>query len=49
MALRGGDAVPLAGKSARLSVMGQADGYLLVPDEVELLAAGSAVDVLLYG
>ena len=49
VALRGGDAVPLAGKSARLSVMGQADGYLLVPDEVELLAAGSTVDVLLYG
>jgi molybdopterin molybdotransferase len=48
VAISGGDAVPLAGKSARLSVMGQADGYLLVADDVELLTVGSTVDVLLY-
>ena len=48
VSVRAGEAVPLFGKVARLSLMGGADGYLLVGDDQERIAAGSRVEVLLY-
>jgi molybdopterin molybdotransferase len=46
--LTDGVATPLFGKSALLSVLTAADGYVVVPDEATGLAAGSEVDVTLY-
>jgi molybdopterin molybdotransferase len=48
VALRGGEAVPLFGKAALLSVMTRAEGYLVVPDDVQGFAEGTAVDVVPY-
>jgi molybdopterin molybdotransferase len=48
---REGDAVlvkPLFGKSAMISVLGRADGYVIVPAHVEGLDAGSGVEVQLF-
>jgi molybdopterin molybdotransferase len=48
VALRDGVAVPLFGASALLTVLTQADGYVVVPDEATGLRAGTEVDVTLY-
>jgi molybdopterin molybdotransferase len=48
VALRDGEAVPLFGKAALLSVMTRADGYLVVPEHVQGFAEGAAVDVVPY-
>jgi molybdopterin molybdotransferase len=48
VALRDGEAVPLFGKAALLSVMTRADGYLVVPEDVQGFAEGAAVDVVPY-
>jgi molybdopterin molybdotransferase len=47
--LSGGDAEPLFGPSALLSVLTAADGYVIVPDDANGLPAGEAVEVFLYG
>jgi molybdopterin molybdotransferase len=44
-----GVAVPLFGSSALLSVLTEADGYIVIPEEATGLDAGSEVDVILYG
>jgi molybdopterin molybdotransferase len=41
-------AVPVFGLSALLSVLTAADGYIVIPDEVTGLDAGSEVNVILY-
>jgi molybdopterin molybdotransferase len=41
--------VPLFGSSSLLSVMTRADGFLTVPEPATGLAAGSEVQVTLYG
>jgi molybdopterin molybdotransferase len=46
--LRDGVAKPLFGASALLSVLGAADGYIVVPDEATGLQAGTEVVVTLY-
>lgn len=45
----GGEATPLFGSSSLLSVMTRADGFLTVPEPATGLAAGSGVEVTLYG
>jgi molybdopterin molybdotransferase len=44
-----GRAEPLFGKSALLSVLAAADGFVVVPEEVSGLFAGTDVEVELYG
>lgn len=46
--VRDGVAKPLFGASALLSVLGAADGYIVVPDEATGLQAGTEVVVTLY-
>jgi molybdopterin molybdotransferase len=46
--LSDGVAVPVFGLSALLSVLTAADGYIVIPDEVTGLDAGSEVNVVLY-
>ena len=48
ISLRDGVATPLFGASALLSVLTEADGYLLVPDDATGLQGGTEVDVRLY-
>jgi molybdopterin molybdotransferase len=48
VSLRDGVATPLFGASALLSVLTEADGYLLVPDDATGLQGGTEVDVRLY-
>jgi molybdopterin molybdotransferase len=48
VALRDGVATPLFGASALLSVLTDADGFLLVPDDATGLQGGTEVDVRLY-
>jgi molybdopterin molybdotransferase len=43
-----GTAVPLFGSSALLSVLTEADGYLVIPEEATGLDAGTDVEVFLY-
>jgi molybdopterin molybdotransferase len=47
--LKDGEAVPLFGSSSLLSILTAADGYLVVPEAATGLAAGSEVEVRLYG
>ena len=44
-----GEAVPLFGSSSLLSILTAADGYVVVPEAATGLAAGSEVEVTLYG
>jgi molybdopterin molybdotransferase len=44
----GGVATPLFGVSALLSVLTDADGYIVIPEEATGLAAGTEVDLTLY-
>jgi molybdopterin molybdotransferase len=44
-----GTAVPVFGSSALLSVLTQADGYIVIPEEATGLDAGREVNVILYG
>jgi molybdopterin molybdotransferase len=46
--LDGGRAMPLFGKASQLSIMTQADGYVVIPEPVQGLAAGSDVAVEVY-
>jgi molybdopterin molybdotransferase len=48
VAVRDGVASPLFGASALLSILGAADGYIVVADEATGLQAGTEVDVTLY-
>jgi molybdopterin molybdotransferase len=48
VAVHDGTARPLFGASALLSVLGAADGYIVVPDEATGLQAGTEVVVTLY-
>jgi molybdopterin molybdotransferase len=48
VAVREGVASPLFGASALLSILGAADGYIVVPDEATGLQGGTEVDVTLY-
>ena len=48
VAVRDGVAAPLFGASALLSILGDADGYVVVPDDATGLPAGTEVDVTLY-
>jgi molybdopterin molybdotransferase len=48
VAVREGVATPLFGASALLSVLGAADGYIVVPDDATGLQAGTEVVVTLY-
>jgi molybdopterin molybdotransferase len=48
VALRGDEAVPLFGKAALLSVMTRADGFLVIPEDVQGFAEGTVVDVVPY-
>jgi molybdopterin molybdotransferase len=48
VALRDGTATPLFGPSAVLSILGAADGYVVVPEHATGLDAGTTVDVTLY-
>jgi molybdopterin molybdotransferase len=43
-----GAATPLFGPSALLSMLGAADGYVVVPEDATGLSAGATVDVTLY-
>ena len=47
--LADGEAIPLFGSSSLLSILTAADGYLVVPESATGLAAGSEVEVTLYG
>jgi molybdopterin molybdotransferase len=47
--LEAGEAVPLFGSSSLLSILTAADGYVIVPEAATGLAAGSEVEVTLYG
>jgi molybdopterin molybdotransferase len=47
--LKDGEAVPLFGSSSLLSILTAADGYVVVPEAATGLAAGSEVEVRLYG
>jgi molybdopterin molybdotransferase len=47
--LKDGEAVPLFGSSSLLSILTAADGYVIVPEAATGLAAGSEVEVTLYG
>jgi molybdopterin molybdotransferase len=44
-----GVATPVFGLSALLSVLTEADGYIVIPEEATGLDAGSEVNVILYG
>jgi molybdopterin molybdotransferase len=44
-----GVAAPVFGLSALLSVLTEADGYIVIPEEATGLDAGSEVNVILYG
>jgi molybdopterin molybdotransferase len=44
-----GVAAPVFGVSALLSVLTEADGYIMIPEEATGLDAGSEVNVILYG
>jgi molybdopterin molybdotransferase len=44
----GGVATPLFGASALLSVLTEADGYIVIPEEATGLDAGTDIDVTLY-
>jgi molybdopterin molybdotransferase len=44
----GGVATPLFGVSALLSVLTEADGYIMIPEEATGLDAGTEVEVTLY-
>jgi molybdopterin molybdotransferase len=44
-----GEAIPLFGSSSLLSILTAADGYVVVPEAATGLAAGSEVEVMLYG
>lgn len=46
--LAGGVATPLFGPSARLSLLAQADGWVVVPEDANGLDAGTPVTVTLY-
>jgi molybdopterin molybdotransferase len=46
--LEGEQAEPLFGSSSLLSILTAADGYVIVPEAATGLAAGSAVEVMLY-
>jgi molybdopterin molybdotransferase len=48
VSVRDGMATPLHGPSALLSLLGAADGYVVVPEEATGLGAGETVDVSLY-
>jgi molybdopterin molybdotransferase len=48
VAVRDGVAAPLFGASALLSVLGAADGYIVVPDDATGLQGGTEVVVTLY-
>ncbi|TWF79080.1 molybdopterin molybdotransferase [Pseudonocardia hierapolitana] len=48
VALRDGEAEPIFGPSALLSVLTRADGYLVVPEPATGLDAGTEVEVTLY-
>ena len=41
-------AAPIFGKSASINILGRADGYVIVPEHVEGLDAGTDVEVRLY-
>jgi molybdopterin molybdotransferase len=47
--LEAGEAVPLFGSSSLLSILTAADGYVIVPEAATGLAAGSEVEITLYG
>jgi molybdopterin molybdotransferase len=47
--MEGDEAVPLFGSSSLLSILTAADGYVIVPEPATGLAAGSEVEVRLYG
>jgi molybdopterin molybdotransferase len=47
--LKDGEAVPLFGSSSLLSILTAADGYIVVPEAATGLAAGSELEVRLYG
>lgn len=47
--VRDGVAIPLFGLSALLSVLTEADGYLVIPEEATGLDAGTELDVTRYG
>jgi molybdopterin molybdotransferase len=47
--LQDGEAVPLFGSSSLLSILTAADGYVVVPEPATGLAAGTEVEVRLYG
>ena len=47
--LADGEAIPLFGSSSLLSILTAADGYVVVPEAATGLAAGSEVEVTLYG
>lgn len=49
VSVAGGVATPLFGSSSLLSVMTRADGFVTVPEPATGLAAGSEVEVTLYG
>jgi molybdopterin molybdotransferase len=46
--VRGGVATPIFGASALLSVLTQADGFIVIPEEATGLDASTEVDVTLY-
>jgi molybdopterin molybdotransferase len=46
--VRDGTAMPLFGPSALLSILGAADGWVVVPEAATGLSAGATVDVTLY-
>jgi molybdopterin molybdotransferase len=46
--LRDGQAEPLFGPSALLSVLTAADGYVIVPEDANGLSTGEAIEVFLY-
>ena len=48
VAVRDGDAIPLFGSSSLLSVLTDADGYVIVPSEATGLPAGAEVEIRLY-
>ncbi len=47
--LNGQEAEPLFGSSSLLSILTAADGYVVVPEAATGVAAGSEVEVMLYG
>jgi molybdopterin molybdotransferase len=41
-------AIPLFGKSAMISILARADGYVVIPEHVEGLDSGTGVEVHLF-